>query len=450
MSTLGPQVGDLGELASLAEEFSRVRLSTGRAAQERRLCAMFDHWLDGHGLTQRGLDEQTLPAFLASRPDWTAGSMRDAVRALCRRHTDEGGPALDLARVNDFIAARANMPRSSQATPLGTMLPLSAGDLAAALTDTGTPIDPTAARLRAALAVARSTGARLELPAPDGTRLARQEVVWTVRADQAVQALDGAQAAGWLLARERAAVGGDYPLARGGAPNRFRTSRDLDRLATAARVAGLDPSVGLDSLVTACDGAGMRRWLGACDPHLPTRMRDRAYVLVGLATGARHASLRELLREDCVELHGGVELGVPVSKQRLRGGHMRRQFLVHDQAGGPTCAPTCPACALGRWLTWLDETSSDLRRVFGVRVRGQETAMTTKSGRDIVRRVWAHSGGDDQARVGTRSLRSGRATELARSGAPWPVISAELGHGHLDTTTVYLTAVGSVDIDLPV
>ena len=57
----------------------------------------------------------------------------------------------------------------------------------------------------------------------------------------------------------------------------------------------------------------------------------------------------------------------------------------------------------------------------------------------IVNKVFRASGVAD-VKVGTRSLRYNAASRLLQAGTALPTISAILGHAHVDSTNVYLSA----------
>lgn len=206
------------------------------------------------------------------------------------------------------------------------------------------------------------------------------------------------------------------------------------RARAAANRAGIDldaPAAGLTE--------AQWNWLWrALDPHLYVDIRDRAYLLVGLATARRHAELRRLDIEDTA-IH---ERGITVRYWDGKG----RRHLSYDvlHGGGPEsgCSPECPACALHDLLAWVQECEGrKVGPVFATHYAGEVRRMSRQSGRLRVRRLTALI--SDAPWGSSRSLRAGAATSAHELGMSVQEIAEKVTrHETLDEARKYIRKAG--------
>lgn len=193
--------------------------------------------------------------------------------------------------------------------------------------------------------------------------------------------------------------------------------------------------------------AQVERLVRFCNTDLMRQMRDRAYMLVGLALCRRHAELRELEGRHVKETGDGFYVTVPPTKGR-RHSRMAPEVLFLERTGGPGC----PATALSGWLDLLGESGQKGEHlpVFPALHHGVPAGplpTTTKSMSRGMRRLVATvetivSAGfmleGTSPRVGTRSLRVGGIVTLAESGADSAEIAKTSLHQSVEQLAVYL------------
>lgn len=193
--------------------------------------------------------------------------------------------------------------------------------------------------------------------------------------------------------------------------------------------------------------AQVERLVRFCNTDLMRQMRDRAYMLVGLALCRRHAELRELEGYHLQETEAGFYVTVPPTKSR-RTSRKSPEVLFLERTGGPAC----PATALSHWLELLDECGQKGAHLpvfpavhHGVPAGPLPTA--TKSMSRGMRRLVGTvetivSAGymleGRSPRISTRSLRVGGIVTLAESGAETAEIAKTSLHQSVEQLAVYL------------
>jgi integrase len=193
--------------------------------------------------------------------------------------------------------------------------------------------------------------------------------------------------------------------------------------------------------------AQVERLVRFCNTDLLRQMRDRAYMLVGLALCRRHVELRELVGYHLQETEAGFYVTVPLTKSR-RTSRKSAEVLFLERTGGPACPATAPS----HWLELLDECGQKGAHlpVFPAVHHGVPAGplpAATKSMTGAMRRLVGTvetivSAGymleGRSPRVSTRSLRVGGIVTLAESGAETAEIAKTSLHQSVEQLAVYL------------
>ncbi|OIQ79184.1 phage integrase family protein [mine drainage metagenome] len=216
------------------------------------------------------------------------------------------------------------------------------------------------------------------------------------------------------------------------------------RARTAFRRSGIKPDAPVGALT---DRQWAWLWRGL-DPDMPRRLRDRAYVLVGVTHARRHAELQRLNIEDIRSTPAGFHITYVDRKNR--------STIIRDlhHAIGPdtTCSVECGACALQDLLDWeaqcMGRTTGP---AFATRYAGTVRPMTRQNGRHRIREATRHIA--DQPWGSTRSLRAGAATSAWEAGWSVEQIAREVtGHNDLSQADLYIrrlgTPAGTIQLDL--
>jgi integrase len=162
-------------------------------------------------------------------------------------------------------------------------------------------------------------------------------------------------------------------------------------------------------------------------------LRDRALLLIGFAGGFRRAALCALDRADITFVPEGMDVVIRKDKtdQAGQGRELSVPYGMHRD--------TCPVRALRAWLDAAGITSGPIFR--GVAKGGK----TVRRGRldpgsvaRIVKRAAARAGLPDADDFSGHSLRSGLATEAARSGATDNAIMDQTGHTDVRSVKRYI------------
>jgi integrase len=234
--------------------------------------------------------------------------------------------------------------------------------------------------------------------------------------------------------------------------NRYRPAVTLQLAARGVEVVGLREATArlcqqADYVGAGLSEAQVERMVRFCNTDLLRQMRDRAYMLVGLALCRRHAELRALVGYHLQETKAGFYVTVPPTKSR-RTSRMAPEVLFLERTG----SPACPATALSHWLELLDECGRKGAHlpVFPAVHQGVPAGplpAATKSMTGAMRRLvgtvetivsagYTLEGRSPQ--ISTRSLRVGGIVTLAESGAEPAEIAKTSLHQSVEQLAVYL------------
>jgi len=152
-------------------------------------------------------------------------------------------------------------------------------------------------------------------------------------------------------------------------------------------------------------------------------LRNKAYLLVGFVTAARHVSLAKLQLEDISPAPNGFRLWFgPVKKS---------DGFTSTVEHLEKCTDLCPACALREYIDFVVlQHERNAGPAFATYYGKQWREMTYTNINS-----WLKSMGEVTS---TRSLRVGAATGAHARGATLEEISRMLGHKDLATTAVYI------------
>ena len=380
-------------------------------------------WQDRAG--DQPLSEVLLLAYLLDHPQWGPTTAKNVASALCSYYRTTANIELRGPTITSHLARRSRDGRA----PLPVVPALrvqDAREVAASMEAREVACtDPYVQALRDALVVLRSTAgpeqsihpatvnlARLRLDQSDGHTL--RDATGRVLADLTP---DGAEQ--W--ARHLHVLG-----------DRTRLSR---RAQTALHRSGIRPDTPVGALT---DAQWVWLWRGI-DPDMPRRLRDRAYVLVGLAHARRHAELRRLDFDDITPTTAGFHITYLDHKNRTT----IARDLHHVTAPDTTCGVECGACALQDLLDWENHCMGrSTGPVFATRYGGTVRRMTRQNGRHRIREAASHI--DDHPWGSTRSLRAGAATSAWEAGQTLEQIAREVtGHLDISQADLYIRRLGT-------
>lgn len=230
--------------------------------------------------------------------------------------------------------------------------------------------------------------------------------------------------------------------------------RNLPRVVTSAATwrSAFDASTPLDRVW----------WLKCVDRDFEERLQSVAYLLVGVQTAFRHATMRRLVLGQMQTTPSGflVEVASRQHKGGLQshaqGGEARTLMkrIDHLAPDSRECPVFCPACALSKHLDVRRRRGgSDTDPVWCNRFGAQmDLGGANRRLKTVLTPLQA--GGHDRAQtIGTRSLRVSAATLARRSGMPLLEIAEEVtDHAKLSTLGLYLRQVDpfSVELTLPI
>jgi integrase len=161
--------------------------------------------------------------------------------------------------------------------------------------------------------------------------------------------------------------------------------------------------------------------------------RDRALLLVGFAGGFRRAALCALDRADLTFVPEGMDLIIRKDKTD-QAGHGRELSISYGKH-----RDTCPVRAL---RVWLDAAGITTGPIFRGVAKGGKTIRTGRldpgSVARIIKRAAVRAGLPDADDFSGHSLRSGLATEAARSGATDNAIMDQTGHTDVRSVKRYI------------
>lgn len=168
-------------------------------------------------------------------------------------------------------------------------------------------------------------------------------------------------------------------------------------------------------------------------PNDLSGLRDRALLLVGFAGGFRRAALCALDRADVTFVPEGMDLIIRKDKtdQTGQGRELSISYGKHRD--------TCPVRAL---RTWLQAAGINAGPIFRGVAKGGRTVRQGRldpgSVARIIKRAAARAGLPEAADFSGHSLRSGLATEAARSGATDNAIMDQTGHTDVRSVKRYI------------
>ncbi len=162
-------------------------------------------------------------------------------------------------------------------------------------------------------------------------------------------------------------------------------------------------------------------------------LRDRALLLVGFAGGFRRAALCALDRADIAFVPEGLDVLIRKDKtdQAGQGRELAIPYGKHRD--------TCPVRAL---RAWIDAAGISTGPIFRGVAKGGKTVragrLDSGSVARIIKRAAARAGLLDANDFSGHSLRSGLATEAARSGATDNAIMDQTGHTDVRSVKRYI------------
>jgi hypothetical protein len=141
--------------------------------------------------------------------------------------------------------------------------------------------------------------------------------------------------------------------------------------------------------------------------HHLRNLRDRAYILGGVATAARHANLADVQLSDVTADQWGYEIQFRRTKTRVDGQLVRVDHATPE-------APGCPACALAGWLAAAAVLGHSTGALFPSIRRGKirPERFSVVAGTEAIRRACRTVG---HVQASTRCLRRGGATTVAET-----------------------------------
>ena len=148
--------------------------------------------------------------------------------------------------------------------------------------------------------------------------------------------------------------------------------------------------------------------------------RDRALLLLGLASGLRRSELVAIDRQDVEPVRQGIII------------HLRRSKTDQDGAGRKIGIPHgrtrwCPVAALDTWLAALGISDGAIFRSVDRHGRVPDGRLSGEAVSLVVRERVAEAG-LDPARYSGHSLRAGLATSAAQADVSTWKIRAQTGH----------------------
>jgi integrase len=161
--------------------------------------------------------------------------------------------------------------------------------------------------------------------------------------------------------------------------------------------------------------------------------RDRALLLIGFAGGFRRAALCALDHADITFVPEGMDLVIRKDKTDHvgQGRELSISYGKHRD--------TCPVRAL---RAWLDAAGIITGPIFRGVAKGSKTIRVGRldpgSVARIIKRAAARAGLPDAGDFSGHSLRSGLATEAARSGATDNAIMDQTGHTDVRSVKRYI------------
>lgn len=404
----------------------RLKGSTKKSYTE--LIAGFDRWCAAHGLAATPLDEWNLIRFLHARyPRLRAGSAARYKHALVWREEQAGRVVEPMPVLARYLRRLGRDP----ATPAPKKKAAAMRRQEAVAIGATPPPQPTASTLevRAAIALMIAGGhtwrSACAVPRAECKPTSTGWVVpdargvpTTVRDPELTGVLEAA-----LAEREEGPLVPDPRL-------RWMRFRDVARrLGMVCQPGQVRGGLGVD---------GLRAMLPFVDGEYARRVRDWAYLTVGLTTALRHASLATIALGDVQPHPEGWALTVRSVKMRPEGLNL---VVPHLGDTRTECAAKiiCGACAIDRHLAACSALGRREGPLFATFYAGQWRTMTRQNGRLILQSLWQDAGLDPSEKVSTRSLRAGSATTASENGWHlWEIAQYLTHHQSLSDANVYI------------
>lgn len=431
---------------SLTETSDAVR-AAGRQqphtteAVDREVWAAFERWCDATNRDALPTTEASLLAYLNEHPDWSWSYAKQITVVVNRVHVRNGHPKpagaatnsklRELARergriaeplVDDFSADELlAMSRVLRGQPGGdgdAILRLSAAVIGCVLLGIQSPLDRTSLT-----AVWRGLDIR---PRPgelvvshDATRRLLRE-----KDDPFVA----------TVLRRAAALKSDEDIVDCGRKSGVPTlSCAWRRAGFGAAPERIPTDIGRDDLA----------WLiTSIKPDAHRRLRDRAYILVGVFWALRHEDLAHLLIQNVQSDPdgNGYRAYFARSKADPEGSRPARLLPhVRQPDGSGRCDELCPACALHEHLRAVAAEGRTDGLLFATLYAGRRSAMTRQNARLLVRNAWLRTSPASNKRVATRSCRVTGATLAYQAGMPVDEIASKVTlHATIDEADRYI------------
>lgn len=326
----------------------------------------FERWCRAVGRTPLPASDEVVAVFLLAHTStgrWTSyDSVKNSLTAIRRRHQRDRLPTPTTSLL--VIGLRKSLRRQLGSVPTRRRTPLRPAQALAAQTATGatsirgfkgTPESQlrtrAAIQLSAALRVTPGRLVRIDyvalqvtapgliLPtfaATSGLIPGQSSTVTSAAHPGAVSAV-----AEWLGYAEHYRLGSAFGWTRSPDDRKGPQPKLQQSVRIAASAAGIEPA--RQQQTWAWTPTEMERVLECVDPSWKEHRRTGAYMLTGLGLALRDMSLRSVQRESVRPCRKGYKIEVP----HYKGDNGILARVVTHTAGHP---PTCPACALQRWL----------------------------------------------------------------------------------------------------
>lgn len=369
------------------------------------------------------LSEKLVLAYLLDHEHWAWNTARTAAAAVSSHYRATIGIELYGQTLRAYLARRGREGRSRLPLVEPLRLPEARTVAAAMASREQTPEDTFVAALRDGVVLLRR---RAE---PDRTIEAALTDLARLRIDEDDGALIGA---GERILDRLSPKG--VTLWAGHLVTLANCGRLTQRSGAALKRAKIAPGTPVAALTDA-----QWAWLWRSIDHtMPRRIRDRAYILVGLTHARRHAELKRLDLEHITATSEGFRVEYDDRKGRS---HITKH-LNHLDPGDRPCGEECAACAMQDLLDWEHECMGRTTGpAFATRYGGQVRRMSRQNARHRIRAATALLG--EHPWGSTRSLRAGAATSAWEAGWTLKKIAREVTcHNDVSQADVYVRKCG--------
>ncbi|MFC7723611.1 hypothetical protein ACFQW6_00740 [Nocardioides sp. GCM10028917] len=436
-------------------------------ANLRLTSSLLSRWAETNGIDVAAAPdpEQLLLRFLHTNRgalSWRAGTCTEYARGVAQHLMILGYEDPRGTRYAAWIRAVRRHEADAPPERCPALTPSTIKDAVAGEPMQG--LDQRTIRLRGVIAVAGALGIDPTIYGTPCQRLHRDD--FEVRADGVVvtgpdgtrRLLDGHRQPLFVAALVEALSGcADYPLAEPQTNEHERPSvRDSRMLRQAwdrSRPPGSSKAAASAAAWRSAWGAATAQdriwWLMSVDPDYFMVVQTRAYLLFGVTTAHRHATMQRLSIGHLVPTPTGYAHTARTSEhksgRRARGsGHPRREIhKSNDHLGeaGTGCPPYCDACALDLHLAARRHKGAADSDPLWVTATPYGAALNRAGAARNLRALVANCDldTDDKLRVGTRSLRVTAATLARRSGMSYSQIAADVtDHVKAATAEIYV------------